>query len=160
MMSELLLLNDLYVQSPLCVRFQQNVNFTGIMTPGKTPDVRTTGGTFWSLYGDGHDRIPVLLLSCTAEFLDECWMLLRYVGPYRQRHESLNILHFSKVQTNCTEEKSRDAVSQLNKTFKQFIISSFTNKDTNVLVFFLNSLTTVRAFSFQSSITSSDIFLS
>jgi len=22
-------------------------------------------------YGDGHDRFPVLLLSCTAEFLDE-----------------------------------------------------------------------------------------
>ena len=33
--------------SSLCVRFQQNVNFTGIMTAGKTPDVRTTGHTFF-----------------------------------------------------------------------------------------------------------------
>jgi len=32
--------------------------------------------------------------------------------------------------------------------------------DTNVLVFFLYSLTTVRAFSFQSSVMNSDIFLS
>ena len=36
---------------------------------------------------------------------------------------------------------------------------SFTDKDTNMLVFFLYSLTTVRAFSFQSSITNSDLFL-
>jgi len=47
---------------------------------------------------------------------------------YNTRHLPLcplNILHFSKVQmlTNCTEEKSRDAVSQLNKTFKQFRLS-------------------------------------
>jgi len=37
---------------------------------------------------------------------------------------------------------------------------SFTYKDTNMLVFFLYSLTTVRALSYQSSITNSDIFLS
>ena len=38
---------------------------------------------------------------------------------------------------------------QLNETFEQITISPFTNKDTNVLMFFLYSLTTVRAFSFR-----------
>ena len=73
--------------------------------------------------------------------------LLLGQGNYQRKFICLVVLHFtalcilhcallcelnkfSKVQmlTNCTEEKSRDAVSQLNKTFKQLIISSFTSK--------------------------------
>ena len=64
--------------SPLCVRFQQNVNFTDIMTLGKTLDVRTTGRTFWSLW-----RWPWSFSRTAAKL--HCWIfrrtLLRYVGP-------------------------------------------------------------------------------